>query len=298
MSNASPRPSAGNLQTGARVALFGVGVNVVMAAGKLTAGVFGHSYALLADGMESALDVASSAILWSGLKYAAKPADAQHPYGHGKAEPVAAIIVALGVMGAALLLAIDSVRVIQSPREAPALFTVPVLLAIIATKEFLYHFIRRIGERTDSNAVRADALHHRSDAVTSVVALIGISIARLGGERFASADGWVALGACGWIAYNGFRIFLPSLQDLLDAAPSAEMVEAVTRTALGVPGVRAIDQIRMRKMGLDFYVDLHLEVDGSISVREGHQIAHRVKDAIRAAHSAVEDVLVHVEPAS
>lgn len=268
-----------------------------MAAGKLTAGIFGHSYALVADGMESALDVVSSAILWSGLKYASKPPDAQHPYGHGKAEAVSAIVVSLVVMGAALLLAMQSVRTLHAPKEAPALFTVPVLIAIIAIKEMLYRTIQQIGLRTDSHAVKADALHHRSDAVTSVAALIGVSIAVIGGDRWASADGWVALGACGWIAFNGFRIFLPALQDLLDAAPSADLAGAVGQTALAVAGVQAIDQIRMRKMGLDYYVDLHIEVDGDITVHDGHQIAHQVKDAIRSAHRTVEDVLVHVEPA-
>ncbi len=298
MISASPRQSQIDLRTGARVALVGLVTNVIMAAGKLLAGVFGNSHALVADGMESALDVVSSAILWSGLKYAARPPDSDHPYGHGKAEPIAGVIVSVVVMGAALMLAISSARGLDGARAAPEPFTLVVLVAIICIKETLYRRVRRIGERTGSVAIRADALHHRSDAVTSVAALVGVSLAVFGGPHFARADGLVALGACGWIAFNGFRILVPALHDLLDAAPPETLARAVRHSAMGVPGVRGIEQLRIRKMGLEFYVDLHIEVDGSISVRQGHMLAHAVKDAIRAANDTVADVLVHVEPAA
>ncbi len=286
-----------DLHTGARLALFGAGVNVVMAIVKLLAGFLGHSQALVADGMESALDVVSSAILWSGLKYAARPADLDHPYGHGKAEPIAGVIVSLVIMGAALLLAIASASGLGAPRAVPAPFTLGLLVAIICIKEALYQTMRRIGDRLGSVAIRADALHHRSDAITSVAALIGVSLAIFGGPRYAHADGLVALGSCGWIAFLGFRILVPALHDLLDAAPPSDLAHAVRQTALEVPGVSAVELLRIRKMGLELYVDLHIEVDGLISVREGHQIAHAVKDEIRAAHGRVADVLVHVEPA-
>lgn len=298
MPSASTRQSNLDLQTGARLALFGAGVNVVMAVTKLTAGIFGHSQALIADGVESSLDVVSSAILWSGLKYAARPADLDHPYGHGKAEPIAGVIVSLLILVAALMLAISSARGLWVPRPEPASFTLVLLVAIICIKETLYRSVRRIADRLGSVAIRADALHHRSDAITSVAALAGVSLAVFGGPKYAHADSLVALGSCGWIAYSGFRILIPALHDLLDAAPPSELASAVRQTALSVPGVSTVEQLRIRKMGLELYVDLHLEVNGLISVREGHQIAHQVKDSIRAAHGAVADVLVHVEPAA
>jgi cation diffusion facilitator family transporter len=288
---------AGNLETGARVALLGMGANVCLATAKITAGALGHSYVLIADGIESSLDIAGSAIIWGGLKVAARPADETHPYGHGKAEPLAAIMVSLGVLAAALVLAVQSVREIFLPHFAPRPFTLVVLVVVVLVKEVLYRFVNRLGQKVESTAVQADAWHHRSDALTSVAAFVGISIALIGGPKWASADAWAALFACALIAANGWRLLSPAVHDIMDTAPRGEIVHAVCAAAAKVPGVLNVEKCLVRKMGLEFYVDLHLGVDETISVRSGHTIAHQVKDAIRRTDARIADVLVHVEPA-
>src|SRR3954471_24267055 len=286
-----------NAQSGARIALIGMFANVALATAKITAGLLGNSYVLIADGIESALDIAGSVIIWGGLKFAARPPDKTHPYGHGKAEPLAAGIVAVGVIIAAVGLAVQSVREIFTPHHGPAPFTLIVLIVVIVVKEFLYRVVMRVSKDVESTAVQTDAWHHRADALTSAAAFIGISVALIGGEKWYSADDWAALFACAVIAYNGWRLFIPALHEMLDTAPRGEIVTNIERAAGAVPGVREVEKCLVRKMGISFYVDLHVRVDGNISVREGHDIAHQVKDAIRQTDARIADVLVHVEPA-
>ena len=289
---------ASNLQSGARVALLGMAINFVLAIAKIAAGVLGNAYVLIADGIESALDIGGSVVIWSGLKFAARPPDATHPYGHGKAEPVAAAIVAVGVLVAAVALAVQSVREIFIPHHAPAPFTLVVLIVVVVVKEFLYRFVIRIGRDVESTAVQTDAWHHRADALTSIAAFVGISIALIGGPGWESADDWSALFACALIATNGYRLLSPALHEILDTAPRGDMSDGIRRAAEAVAGVHEVEKCLVRKMGLNFYVDLHLKVDGTISVRDGHDIAHEVKNAIRATDARIADVLVHVEPAN
>src|SRR5499427_3152226 len=284
-------------RTGARVALLGLVINVVLASVKIVAGVVGHAYVLIADGMESALDVAGSAVIWGGLTVAARPPDRTHPYGHGKAEPVAALVVAICVLAAAIGLAIESVREIRTPHHGPAPFTLGILVAVIVIKEFLFRYVNRIGRDLESTAVQTDAWHHRSDALTSTAAFIGISLALIGGERWQSADDWAALFACAVIAANGVRLALPAFQEIMDTAPAGKIVGSILAVAASVRGVVEVEKCYARKMGLDYYVDLHVGVDGNISVHEGHEIAHQVKSAIQQSDSRVADVLVHIEPA-
>ncbi|HEV2805610.1 MAG TPA: cation diffusion facilitator family transporter [Chthoniobacterales bacterium] len=288
---------ASNMQRGARVALVGMLVNVVLTAAKISAGLFGNSYVLIADGIESALDIAGSLVIWGGLKFAARPPDETHPYGHGKAEPLAAAIVAMGVIMAAVGLAVQSVREIFTPHHGPAPFTLIVLVAVILVKEFLFRVVIRVGKNVESTAVQTDAWHHRADAITSVAAFIGISVALIGGEKWYSADDWAALFACAVIATNGCRLLFPALHEMLDTAPRGEIVSRIQEAAASVPGVIDVEKCLVRKMGISFYVDLHVGVDGGISVREGHDIAHQVKDAIKQTSSRIADVLVHIEPA-
>jgi cation diffusion facilitator family transporter len=283
---------ASNMQRGARVALGGMMVNVVLAAAKISAGLFGNSYVLIADGIESALDIAGSAVIWGGLKFASRPPDRTHPYGHGKAEPLAAGLVAMGVLLASIALAIQSVREIFTPHHGPAPFTLVVLIVVIVVKESLYRFVMRLGKDVESTAVKTDAWHHRADALTSVAAFLGISVALIGGEKWYSADDWAALFACAVIATNGWRLLFPALHEMLDTAPRGEIVARIQEAATSVPGVIDVEKCLVRKMGISFYVDLHIGVDGGISVREGHDIAHEVKDAIKAT-----EALVHIEPA-
>ena len=288
---------ASNMQRGARIALTGMMVNVVLAAAKISAGLFGNSYVLIADGIESALDIAGSVVIWGGLKFAARPPDSTHPYGHGKAEPLAAGLVAMGVLLASVALAIQSVREIFVPHHGPAPFTLVVLIVVVVVKEFLYRVVIRLGKNMESTAVQTDAWHHRADALTSIAAFIGISVALIGGEKWYSADDWAALFACAVIATNGWRLLFPALREILDTAPRGEIVSKIQEAAASVEGVMNVEKCLVRKMGISFYVDLHVGVDGSISVKEGHDIAHRVKDAIKETDVRIADVLVHVEPA-
>lgn len=284
------------LATGAQFALLGIVVNTVLAAVKLFAGIVGHAYALIADGIESTLDIFSSLVIWFGLKVAAEPPDAEHPYGHGKAEPVAAIVVAVVVLGTALALGVESVREILTPHHAPAPFTLVVLLLVVVVKEVLFRKVLEAADHIESAAVKTDAWHHRADAITSVAAFIGIGIALLGGPGWESADDWAALFACGLIGFNGVRLLRTALHDAMDPAPAPELEESVRAIAAAVPGVSALDRCLIRKSGLEFFVDLHVGVNPELSVREGHRISHAVRDAVRARHPAITEVLIHLEP--
>ncbi len=306
-SNAAPNGTAAiaatlttvNVAGAQRWALVGAAINVALATIKVVAGVLGHSFALIADGMESGLDVASSLIIWGGLKYAAKQPDPEHPYGHGKAEPIAGLIVSTALTVAAVVLAISSIHEIVSPREvAPSWMTLVVLLVVILVKEVLFRRVMEVGDEVGSNAVRTDAWHHRADAITSCAAFIGILVARVGGPGWERADAWAALFACGIIGFNGYRLLIPALAEIMDTAPNPEIAGKVRAAAAAVTGVEGIEKCRVRKMGLEFYVDLHVGVDGTISVASGHEIAHQVKDAVRRTEPRVADVLVHVEPAN
>jgi cation diffusion facilitator family transporter len=284
-------------RTGARFALLGLIVNILLSSAKILAGIIGHAYVLIADGIESALDVGGSIVIWGGLTVAARPPDKTHPYGHGKAEPIAAVIVAVGVLAAAVGLAIQSVREIFLPHHGPAPWTLAVLVVAVIVKETLFRYVIRFGRKVESTAVKTDAWHHRIDAVTSAAAFIGISLALIGGKKWQSADDWAALVACALIATNGFRLAQPAFLEIMDTAPGGKFIRSIRRVAGSVPGVLEVEKCRARKMGLDYYVDLHVGVDGSISVNEGHDIAHQVKNTIRQSDSRVADVLVHIEPA-
>ena len=301
MSPLTKRDAPGELNaSGARrLVLVGALANVVLSAAKVAAGVFGHSYALIADGMESGLDVASSLVIWGGLKYASKEPDPDHPYGHGKAEPISALIVSATLTGVAIFLASLCAQEISKPhRQAPAAITLVVLLVVIVVKEMLFRRVISAGEQIESTAIKTDAWHHRADALTSLAAFVGIVAARVGGPAWAQADAWAALFACAVIGFNGYRMLVPALAEIMDTAPGPEIEIRVRESAATVPGVDVIEKCRVRKMGLEFYVDLHVGVDGLISVAAGHEIAHRVKDAVKLAEARVADVLVHVEPAN
>src|SRR5437879_8811444 len=265
-SSQHPHASVNNLQTGARVALFGMLVNLIFATAKILGGLFGHAYVLIADGIESALAVGGAFVSWGGLKLAARPPDETHPYGHGKAEPIAAAVVAFGVLAAAAGLAIQSVREILTPHYGPAPFTLGILIVVIVVKEILFRYVNRIGRHVESTAVQTDAWHHRSDALTSAAAFIGISVALIGGSGWQSADDWAALFACAVIAANGIRLLRRALSAIMDTAQRGPIVDSVRNAASSVPGVVEVEKCFIRKMGLSFYVDLHIGVDGNISV--------------------------------
>jgi cation diffusion facilitator family transporter len=257
----------------------------------------GNSYALIADGIESTSDIVSSLVVWTGLKISSLPADEDHPYGHGKAESIAGMVVALALLAAAVFIGIQSVREIITPHHAPAWFTLLVLALVIGTKETLYRFVLKVGDELTSTAVKGDAWHHRSDAITSAAAFIGISIALIGGKGYESADDWAALLACAVILFNGYRIFRAALNEIMDAAPPDPLQTQIRQLASSVPGVVRIEKCRARKSGLGLFVEIHIEVDGTLSVQRGHEIAHQVSDHLKSSALSIQHVVAHVEPA-
>ena len=284
------------LQHGLRATAAGLLTNSVLAAGKLTAGVLGHSYALIADAIESTADIFSSLIVWRGMVIAHQPPDADHPYGHGRAETLAAAAVSIMLLGAAAVILYQSVREILNPHQAPASFTFFVLLGVVLIKEGLFRFVGGIGGEIESNAVATDAWHHRSDALTSAAAALGIGASLVGGPRFASADEWAAVFASGIIAFNGWRLLRAPLAELMEREPPTDITGQARAVALGVPHVRGVEKCRGRQLGYGYVLEMHVEVDPAMPVGEAHVVAHRVKDAVRAALPRVNDVAVHIEP--
>lgn len=279
-----------------RATFFGLVVNLIFACGKMLAGIVGHSHALVADAVESLADIFSSLIVWRGIVVASAPADEDHPYGHGKAEPIAAAIVATMLLIAAAGIAIKSVQEMMSPHQSPAPFTLLVLIAVVTIKESLYRFVKSEGEATNNRAVQSDAWHHRSDAITSLAAFIGISIALIGGKGYEGSDDVAALVASGIIAYNGWRLLKPALNELMDTSPDPIIISRIRNIAESVEGVECIEKCFVRKMGYQLYVDMHVQVDGSMTVDSAHKIAHNVKDKIKEQMFEVNDVLIHIEP--
>lgn len=286
---------------GIRAAQLGLLANAVLAAVKLVAGIVGNSYALIADAVESMADVVGSLIVWRGLAVAALPADEDHPFGHGKAEAIAAAAVSVLLFGAAAGVAYEAVQEIRTPHRPPASWTLLVLALVMFAKWVLARRVEAVGADIGSTAVRADAWHHLSDAITSAAAFIGIAVALVGsrlygGAQWAAADDWAALVAAGVIAYNGWRLMQPALHDLMDRMPADEIVVPVRAAAGAVPGVLGTEKLHIRKVGLGYRVIIHVLADGSMTLDDGHALGHRVQDAIRGSVPRVETVLVHMEP--
>jgi len=286
-----------SIGSGLRVSALAICVNLVLAAVKIVTGVVGNSYVLIADGIESTADIFSSVIVWSALRVSAIPADANHPYGHGKAEPIASAIVSLVLLGASVLIAVQSYHEIITPHASPQKFTLIILVAVIVVKEVLFRLAWRTGSDLDSVALKADAWHHRSDALTSAAAFVGITIALVGGKGYETADDWAALVACGIISWNGVRMLRSAMDEIMDAAVSPMIVNEVRAIAGNVPDVVAIEKCRVRKAGLHLAVDIHVVVNGDLTVRHGHAIAHEVVARLRASSHRIDDVVVHIEPA-
>lgn len=281
----------------AGLVLRGIALNAGLAGVKLAGGIFGHTYALVADAAESGLDILTSLLVWAGFRVASRPPDANHPYGHGKAEPLAALAVALFIFLVAGWIAWHAAREIMTPHHTPAWWTLLVLAGVVAAKMVFSRRLDVAGEEVGSTALGAEAMHHRSDALTSAAAFVGIVIALLGGPGWEAADDWAALFACVIIAFNGFSVLTRALGDVMDTAASAEFEQGVRAIALAVPGVRALDKVRVRKSGLSHLVDIQVRVDGHLTVVQGHDIAHAVKDALLAsAPHRISDVSVHIEP--
>lgn len=281
---------------GIRSAQVGLVANAGLAVIKIVAGVVGTSYALIADGIESSADILSSTIVWGGLRIAGRDPDQDYPFGYGKAESVAAAMVSLMLLGAAAGIAVQAVREIITPHHAPAPFTLAVLVGVIVVKELLFRRVNAVGESVGSHAVQADAWHHRSDAITSAAAFIGITLALVGGDGWESSDDWAALLAAAVIAWNGQRLLRTAVTALMDRAPGPEILRRIEAIAASVPDVRAIEKTIVRRAGMFYFVDLHVQADPFMPLRDAHVLGGKVKRAIMDQFPAVRGVLVHMEP--
>ena len=285
-----------NQQTAIKTTYFSIAGNTMLAAIKWLAGYFGNSYALIADAIESTSDIFSSLLVLFGLKYAHRPADKNHPYGHGRAETLVTFAVVAFLVTSATIIAYDSIKNIQTPHDLPKSYTLYILGAIIIWKEISFQLVMKRSKQTNSSALKADAWHHRSDAITSVAAFIGISIALIFGKGYESADDWAALFASGFILYNGYLIFRPALGEIMDENLHEELVEKIRQISLTVEGVIGTEKCFIRKTGMTYHVDLHARVNANISVKAGHAISHRLKDVLRREIPELENVLIHIEP--
>lgn len=283
-------------EKGLKTTFIGIVVSALLAVIKGLGGIFGHSYALIADAIESVSDVLTSAMLWAGLKWSSKPPDENHPYGHGKIEALVAMGIAIALVIAGGIIVRDSIFHIIEPHKSPAPFTLVILIAVVITKEVLYRFVLKTGKEINSTVVKADAFHHRSDAITSIAAFIGISIALIGGEGYEIADDFAALIAAGFIFYNAYKIGRSATGELLDEAIEPELRADIVRVAEENTKVIKVERCYTRKMGTAFHVDMHIWIDGTKTVIEGHDIAHAVKDDLIKNFPNLIDVHIHIEP--
>ncbi|MCL9770244.1 cation diffusion facilitator family transporter [Flavobacterium sp. HXWNR69] len=275
---------------------FSIVGNTLLALIKGATGYFGNSYAMIADAIESTADIFASFLVLFGIKYSNKPADENHPYGHGRAEPLVTFLVVGFLIISATIIAHESIQNIKTPHALPKPFTLFVLGAIILWKEISFQIVMKKSIETNSSSLKADAWHHRSDAITSVAAFIGISIALYFGEGYEAADDWAALLASGFILFNCYKIFRPALGEIMDEHLYHELEDKIKKISLTVPGVICIEKCFIRKAGMKYHVDLHAMVDGNKSVKEGHDIAHHLKDTLRTELIELGHVLIHIEP--
>ncbi|MDP2041973.1 MAG: cation diffusion facilitator family transporter [Algoriphagus sp.] len=279
-----------------RTVIFSILGNAVLAGVKFLSGIFGNSFALIADGIESTVDIFSSFLVLLGLKYAERPADENHPYGHGKAEPLITFLVVAFLIISAFTIAWQSIKNIQTPHELPAPWTLIVLGVIIIWKEISYQVVINRSKKLKSSSLKAEAWHHRADAITSIAAFVGISIAIFGGEGYEVADDYAALLACGFILYNCYGIFRPALGEVMDENNFTELTKEIREISLKIEGIEGTEKCFIRKAGMTYHVDLHAHVRGDLTVTEGHNIAHKLKDTLRREIPQLGHVLIHIEP--
>ncbi|MDI6046452.1 cation diffusion facilitator family transporter [Flavobacterium yafengii] len=283
-------------QTAIKATYFSIVGNTCLAIIKGLAGFFGNSYALIADAIESTTDIFASFLVLFGIKYSNKPADKNHPYGHGRAEPLITFLVVGFLITSATIIAYESIINIGTPHQLPKPWTLIVLGAIIIWKEYSFRVVMKRSIQTNSSSLRADAWHHRSDAITSVAAFLGISVALILGNGYESADDWAALFASGFILYNSYQIFRPALGEIMDEHLYDDLIEQIRIVSLQVDGIIDTEKCFIRKAGMQYHVDLHAIVDSNITVKEGHDLAHKLKDTLREEMPELGHVLIHVEP--
>lgn len=285
-----------NEQTAIKATYFSIVGNSCLAIIKFLAGFFGNSYALIADAIESTTDIFASFLVLFGIKYSNKPADNNHPYGHGRAEPLITFLVVGFLITSATIIAYESIINIQIAHDLPKSWTLYVLGAIIVWKEYSFRLVMKRSIESNSSSLKADAWHHRSDAITSIAAFIGIATALILGKGYESADDWAALFASGFIIYNSYLIFRPALGEIMDEHLYDDIVDEIRKVALTVTGIIATEKCFIRKAGMKYHVDLHAIVNGKISVKDGHDLSHKLKDTLRYEIPELGHVLIHIEP--
>lgn len=283
-------------ETAIKATYFSIVGNTCLAIIKAVAGIFGNSYALIADAIESITDIFASFLVLFGQKYANRPADKNHPYGHGRVEPLITFLVVGFLITSATIIAYESIKNIGTPHDLPKPWTLLVLFPLIIWKEISFRLVMKKAKETNSSLLIADAWHHRSDAITSVAAFIGISVALFFGKGYETADDWAALFASGFILYNSYLIFRPALGEIMDEHLYDDLLEEIRKIALTVEGIVATEKCFIRKAGMKYHIDLHAIVDANISVKNGHEIAHKLKDTLRNEIPQLGNVLIHIEP--
>lgn len=283
-------------QSAIRTAVFSIIGNFLLAAVKLISGILGNSYALIADGIESTTDVFSSSFVLIGLKYAQRPPDENHPYGHSRIEPLITFLVVAFLVTSATVIAYESILNIRTPHKIPQAWTLIVLAVIIFWKEASYRYVLKKSSETKSSSLKADAWHHRSDAITSVAAFIGISVALIFGKGYETADDWAALFASGFILYNAYLIFRPALGEIMDEHAYDDLVNEIRQISLTVKGIKGTEKCLIRKAGMNYLVELHAMVNGKITVEEGHALAHALQDEIQSKLPEISHMTIHIEP--
>ncbi len=279
-----------------RAAWLGFAVNLCLGLIKLIGGLVSNSFALISDAVNSLGDTLTSIVVLFALYYAQRPADEEHPYGHTRAEAVAASNIALIIVISALYVGWGAIRRLTDVHEIPPVWTLWIAGANVLIKEGLYRYKLMVGRRIRSGAIIANAWDHRSDALCSLAVLIGLGVVRWGGPDFIWADEVAALVVVAAILWSGARLFQSSTSELLDPQADSEFVEQIRAIAQSVAGVSAVEKLWVRKTGLEYLADIHIQVDANLSVEEGHLIGHRVKDRLLKKFASLRDVLVHLEP--
>jgi cation diffusion facilitator family transporter len=286
------------LAIGRRVALWGVFVSAVLAIGNIAIGMTAGSTSVIAAGAEFAGDVLASALVAFGMTIAVRPADSDHPYGHGKYETLAAFLVGIILAGGGVGICWRSLERVSELHDPPASYAAWPLLAAILLRGIMAVIKFRIGRRIRSASLIADAWNDAVDILSAMAALVALGLTILNPSKFLAADhyGGFAVGLV--VVFTGLRIMRDTSLDLTDAMPESGWLEEIRRQAMDVPGVAGVEKCLARKAGLQYYVDLHIEVDPMLTVRASHEIAGAVRSRVRQRLPWVADVLVHVEPAS
>lgn len=288
--------SEGRYRASRRVTLIGALGNGVLGVGKIVVGWIANSQALIADGVHSLSDLFSDGLVLVGAREGSRAADSDHPYGHGRIETVVTTILGILLIAVAAGLAWDAARgLLGEPKTltTPGVLALWAALVSIAIKELLYHMTLRVGRRVRSQMLQANAWHHRSDAVSSLVVVIGIGGALLG---FPALDSVAAIVVAGMVALVGWRLGSGAMRELIDTGLEGERLALIRQTIEEVDGVRDLHMLRTRHMGPDALVDVHVIVDPRISISEGHFIGDQVSKRLIARVDEVSDVLVHIDP--